>query len=298
MRRLLYWQIHARLGAEMNSVVEIVSIIICLLVVAKSYATYSAINWILVYGTVHKKEIDGLETPRQEDYFESFERNHADFFPFGVKDWRLRRLIFNLKSSSPSAIIILDFIRRITFTFHFLTIWVVLFSILVSWHIAGNSPTQSSIFPWQLRHEIVTLNLSSMVLGIFILAENVTGYWLLGNYPKYFHMLLARESRGAEFVSKTIVLLGTFLCVTAIGASAVFSSSILFSSFKGSSADGSALYLVLQSINFSTTTLLSTGSSNLNPDGFVGLLISILLQVSAVLFLSFLVSQFLSSEKK
>jgi hypothetical protein len=79
---------------------DLITIILTLVLFLKLVATSHAIEWIKAHGQEYIEKLHNNTSQKSnQDYYALFAASQGDFFPFGVKDYKLRQVAERSKSS-------------------------------------------------------------------------------------------------------------------------------------------------------------------------------------------------------
>jgi hypothetical protein len=155
-------------------------------VLLKILAVVNAIRWLHTHGPAFSTAL-AEEPPRTVvDQERLYDRLWADFFPFGVKDYRIRRMARSLRG--PRALLVgwpARAFRVVLFNLALLAALTAAYLIVLA-----SSPRIPDLVP-RPAHDAVALvlALSLIVATILIAIEAVYGYAVLGSYGLGFHEL-------------------------------------------------------------------------------------------------------------
>lgn len=280
----------------------------------KNLAILSAIKWIAREGKNHVDYLDHTLPGKKVDkdtYYKSFEKHHGDFFPFGVKDFRLRKFIQTLKNADNIlgriGALLLTVFQKALFQYYVLANGVVLliFALYVT-DLAPPGMTGIEFLGTPLSTLLIALTLVSIiVMNILIEVEVCVGHIILDDYAKYFHMLCPTHT---PFAASSSILLGTQV-ILAIGgtilftnAGHVFFSYLAFDAFSGNLLPPYPLYdrllIPIQCLYYTLTTLTTVGYGDIKPANIIGQLVSIGIQLQGLGLLTFILAIYWSTRKK
>ena len=271
---------------------DLITMFLLIVLLLKIVGIINAIRWMSKKGRNYVAQLKKVSPQSPEDYYNLFHQNNGGFFPFGFKDYLLRRYLLTLYSR-PSYLILIRFpiklFQKYLYRFERLSIIITVYCFLVA-------PLYKSglIIP-MLSHEISCLILFMLTI-IFIFAnlilsvEAIYSYGILGGYATTFHMISSEKSSwsgGSQFLLEISVLLGKLTTTLLAGASAFYVSHIYYGALTGKIATyselsfKSALTIFLQSVYFSITTLLTIGYGDIQPSNGIGQLVSFLVQLQS-----------------
>ena len=295
---------------------DYIGTVLFFLVLLKVKTIVSAITWIATLGEEHAgalKKVQQMRELSESDILSSFRDHGGNFFPFGVKEYKLRSLILRLRSGSPTCAIVvwarrcaafvLDRSRLILFQYVLLSflcaIFVMAAAITTNFtEVFGVAPTQN------LRWITLAIVVGTLLMNILMAIEFVFGHLFLTDYALYFHMLSPRKTvlAGRSQVAvglQIIVILGLVVFVT--GVAAVFAVYLFFEGFGGENLDqckGPSLTnlptIIALCGYYALTTLTTTGYGDILPSNMYGVLVGVGLQVEAFAFIVFVLAVFWS----
>jgi hypothetical protein len=265
-------------------------LVLLLLVLLKTIAIVLGMRWMIRCGKRHVDRLRRLPAPKREDFFASFAEG-GNFFPFGVKDFRLRRWIDDATSCRRALGVSLQLLHSGLFTYPALVL------IAPTYLVGATLSTGVERSPWPVV--LYALTLLTLAMSMAILAEQVIGFLILGDFTKYVQMLGTDRNPGGEFVDAFKVLACPIIGIVATGTAAVFSTTQLLQGFEmpqGTTWEHLNTFDQLAySLYFTTTTLSTTGYGDVHPQNSYGIFIAIALQTCAFMVLTFVVALFLSS---
>jgi len=215
---------------------------------------------------------------------------HGDFFPFGVKDYRLRRLART--SRAPIRFAVGTF-RAVLFNLALLAVLVTAYLI---WLAA--TPRVPDLVP-RATHDAVALVLALLLIAatILIAIEAVYGYAVLGSYGLGFHELRP-ERRVPEraLVREFQVFAGALIAAHLAGVGAMFLIGHRFGGYRKFTMDTpDAAQAVLQTLDCAYYTLaVFVGAGDPEPLTAAGKLASGLVAVQGLAFLVLVLASMLS----
>lgn len=250
----------------------------------KVTAIYKAIRWVSIKGSSYKQYIADNPPSNSDDYYSAFEKQKGTFFPFGIKDFKLRMYV--KKSSSYS---FLRFFQNFLFNFNYLTFITCLY-LFISTNL-NHLPFLNSFFE-QKNYFLYSLSIVMLVGNILLSVEAIYSCAVIGNYARHFHML-SHEKDFSIGESPLLLELKVFfirLTTTIISSSLTcYVSHIFFNLFTGKIAVYQPLdplnwfQILFQSIYFTATTLFTVGYGDISPNNEIGQLISLLIMLQGFL---------------
>lgn len=300
---------------KIGLLISLISSAILVLVFIKIKAILSAVVWIYRSGRSHVRNIKKVDHKLTEDvFFSSFENSRGGFFPFGVKDYKLRRFIEQVgasRSGNEKSNLFFTMLEKVLksfhlsfFTYHGLSVIVSVFIISAS-VVYFNFPSDVFGEGWG-RTSLYLLSLEMFLMNMAMIVEAIFGHlFLSGDYASYFHMLLLKNKVEKEESSinlglKCIFAVTLFVVVT--GVAGVFSSYLLCEDsfvdlFLPDSPTSSELnvWKILGHCTYFVITILTTTPYNrFYPTGGAGMVIVALLQIQCMAIVVVVLSVFLS----
>lgn len=258
----------------------------------KLKAIVSAILWIRRYGPEHVsrlKEVEKDHELTQANFFASF-AIHGAFWPFGVKDHRIKSLVERLKQDHRPVTRLaargLDIARMVFFHYAGLSLSFAVFVVATAWVFQGQE---------YLSWLIAALILVSFLTNLAMAVELVLGELFLGAYHLYFHMQVEKP----RAASALLVAVTFALCVYLTGVASVFGVHQLFGAFHGSILDAQQhpLNILVVIAYYALTTVTTTGYGDVAPCKLHGVLVSMGLQIEAFAVVLFVLALFVRAEK-
>jgi hypothetical protein len=290
---------------------EIVTLFLLLCVLVKIVAIVSAIRWIGKHGAEYRRFVDQLEktkgSVRTEDFDAARDSCHADFFPYGLKEFRLRQGISRLRGGprlQRIAGVLLAFYYRFLVQYHYLGFLITGYLILLpGMHLAV---TGSPITAFHAGSAYV-LSLLLLAMNMAIEVEVILGYATLGGYGRYFHMLTTERMRlaaGSPFLVEVGIAAAMSLVMLVTGAGACSVAYVLLDGFGGEGllkynacqpVNWGAIYL--QCVYFALTTLTTVGYGDIAPRNGFGQLTTALIMLQNFIFLALVITTIVSVVK-
>ncbi|MBK8151253.1 MAG: hypothetical protein IPK58_24385 [Acidobacteria bacterium] len=193
----------------------------------KLLAIGNAIRWMIKRGTAYRKSCEEQRPNTPDEFFGKFDQLDAQFLPFGLKDYRLRRTI-GLRKTRFGKYVLRSF-QNVLFRFNRLAVITFLYVIAgLSFSSSDSCFTQPG---WMLFGLILLVLLGNIALSV----EAIISYTILGNYAILFHMLTPAETSwdAAELRFREIwVFVSKFLASIGSGAVAVFVTHVTSHGFS------------------------------------------------------------------
>ncbi|MDY6793496.1 MAG: potassium channel family protein, partial [Thermodesulfobacteriota bacterium] len=228
----------------------------------------------------------------QQRFYELFEKHNGAFFPFGFKDYRLRRLIDRLDSGRiwrKARSIPFKIFQSFLYRFERLTFVITIYCAIVT-PICKMEIVQSYFGYYTHCVLLAIMAIMLVIMNILLSVEAVYSYGVLGSYATAFHMMSAETEKwagGSNFLLELRVLVGKVITTIVAGATAFYVSHVSYITLGGnistfeSEKPISAIVVYLQSMYFSLTTLLTVGYGDINPKPGLGQLVSFLVQLQS-----------------
>ena len=265
---------------------EIVTLILLAVVLLKIVSIVQAIRWLGCSGHEYAKLRSHSPPGSEEDYFVAFERSSGKHFPFGVKDYLLRRYISDGSKSTGirhAAACVASIFQKSLYRFERLTL-IVGFWAVVMVTVQYNTYWLKSI----VSHNALLYILTSAVLATNILlsVEAVFSYAILGGYATPFHML--GSPRSTRLLLELGVVIGKIVTTIFSGAVTAYVVYLAFDGLQGATLDVpppanamKAIVLFLQMVYWVTTTFSTVGYGDITPSNGYGQLVAFLIEVQA-----------------
>lgn len=288
---------------------EIATLFLFGCVLAKLVAIVNAIRWLAKHGIEYRKLIERLDNTggplRPQDFDAASASFRGHFFPYGLKEYKLRETISRLQNGPRFHRIVAIFLAlyyRLLVQYHYLAFLTTSYLIILPGAHALLTERALTSFHAGLGY---TLSLLLVAMNIAIEIEAILGYAMLGNYGRYFHMLTTRRLRlaaGSPFLVEIGIAAAISLVMLVSGAGACYVAYILFEGFGGTGLlaydahepfNWAAVYL--QCVYFALTTLTTVGYGDIAPRNGFGQLTTSLLLVQNFIFLVIVVSTIFSA---
>ena len=268
--------------------------LLCLVTVLKLVSISNAIRWLAGDAQRYRADVSKSKPQTVLALEVALKVSHADFFPFGLKDYRLARLMRRLpRGSVPAAVAWwgLVMFQKVLFRFQGLAFVSATFLVL-----GAHAPDTVT---WASRNLYggagATLGILLMTGIILLAAESFISYVVLGSYGAAFHhldwqrrhildeaaspaALLPEPTRKNLAIVEMFAYAGTFLTGFMIMTSVTYFTSLQLGGFaaipdSGSPApvDGRRLFDALYS-----TVNIAGGSSDGNPVTVLAMLIAMI----------------------
>jgi hypothetical protein len=279
----------------------IIPVLLCLVTLLKLISISNAIRWLGSDATQYRKDVS-KNKPQTALALEVMLRvNHANFFPFGLKDHRLARYMRKLPRKSvrgTAAWWSLAVFQKVFFQFQGLALASAVFLVF-----GAHAPPGITWAPRDMYGGIGALLGILLMIGVVLLAgESFMSYVVLGSYGAAFHHLNVRRRRILDEASKPITLLpqpedrnpaiiemfayaGIFITAFVIMASATYFISLQLGGFAalddriGSGLiDGRRLYDA-----FYWTVNIAGGTSEAEPVTMLAMLLAMIATITYLL---------------
>lgn len=170
----------------------LIPILLCLATLPKLAAIANAIRWLVTDGARYRKYLVQFPPETVAQLEARLQIFNADFFPFGLKDYRLGRYMRNLPQNSARYTAtwwILVVFQKVFFQFQGLAFASAAFLVL-----AGHAPRAVTGVPPTLYGGMGAALGTLLMIGIILLtAESFISYVVLGSYGSAFHHLDVRR---------------------------------------------------------------------------------------------------------
>jgi hypothetical protein len=166
----------------------IIPALLCLVTLFKLVSIANAIRWLSVDGDGYRLDVAKSRPQTVLALEVALELSHAGFFPFGLKDYRLGRVMRRLPRNSVLARVAwwgLAGFQKVLFQFQGLALVSAAFLVL-----GARAPASATWVPRHLYGELGTVLGILLMIGIILLAvESFVSYVVLGSYGVAFHHL-------------------------------------------------------------------------------------------------------------
>jgi len=289
---------------------DLLTALLLLCILLKCLAIKNAIRWLNSHGREYAKGMGSLFAERQregrsvepEDFYRAFENSEGAFFPYGVKDFKLRRRIESPENSKGFKNVlgrVLKVYRITLFNYPGL-------SLLMTGYLCVSVGVRKALEcrfvlgqDWHYALIFITA-LALLMMNILIEVEAAFGYATLGSYARYFHMLEPEKwplTGGSRLILEMQTMLGIAVIIIFTGAGASFTSYALFRGFEGgnlpaefSHALTDAIQIFLQFVYFALTTFTTVGYGDIYAAYSSGQLVASLMIVQGFGLLTILLS--------
>lgn len=291
---------------------DLITMILTATILLKLCAVSNSIRWIRHHGSDYVSTVEGNNpTIRDDEHLNKIlDALSGGFFPFGVRDYRLKRYIASLRTAGKLKRIWANVVRTFQaalFQYRYLVL-------IGSAHLMAMSLVPGIRFPVSIavpeaahRYLLFTMVLSLFAMNILMEVEAASGYVTMTDYGRYYYLLRAKDSRYAQLPQLMIELrffLEMTLAILATGAAAVFFVHSSFGGFCGQiipySAAHPADWIVLfsQCLYFVVTTMTTVGYGDIEPgDGF-GQAVAGIIQIESFVLVIVVLSIFLSTRRR
>jgi hypothetical protein len=202
--------------------------------VLKMVAVLNAIRWLHRHGPAYHRLLVANPPAGVADRERLIERHGGSFFPFGVKDYRLRRFLATTRNgpSGPSWRWAVRPVARVFQSVLFQFGWLAPMC-AVALVAAASAPEHLLLLPrWSSDAAGLLLGLLLMATTILIVVEAVYGYALLGSYGVGFHLLdPAQFETGRRMLRELQVFTGTVMTALLGGVGVVHFTSVRFGGY-------------------------------------------------------------------
>jgi Ion channel len=293
--------------------------ILLLAIVLKLWTILKSIRWIRVHGEKHAAELRSKEANRkltEDDFLESFANHRGYFFPFGVKQYKLRLLIRRLRLSADkkksfaatwmarSTPFVLEKLHVMLFQYRGLSITATLFTTVVSIVYYFREDWEIDL-PDRIPSLVFAIAIGTLVMNFGSSLQFIFGQLFLSDYARYFHMLQPHHNtipgRTQLATNLRLILLLAFATLTT-GFAAVLAVYLMFNGFGGGvlddfeSVDLAELPIVMcYCAYYVLSTITTTGFGDMTPTNPAGVLVSTGLQIEAFTLVIFVFEVFWAS---
>lgn len=265
----------------------IVTSLLILLLCLKLLAIGNAIRWLINQGISYRQYCEKNRPFQPSDFFGAFEQHKANFFPFGFKDYRLRKFVSEQKLGIIR--LVAGLFQNVLFRFNRLITMVCLYLLIAA--ATTNAPTFTAIAPpkWML----CVLTLLMLIGNIALSTEAIVSYTILGNYAVLFHMMTPSDKvwDAADLrLNEVRVFAARFFASIGSGSVAVFVIHALYESFSklpkySPSSICNWFQLWFDSLYFTLTTFLTVGYGDILPQNRLGQFIAVLIMIQGFMLI-------------
>jgi hypothetical protein len=273
----------------------VVTVGLLAVVLLKILAVFNAIRWLHSHGPAFAAAL--AEQPPQSvvDQERLYDRLGADFFPFGIKDYRIRRMARRLRGPRG---LLLGWPARV---FQVLLFNLALLAVLTAGYLIAlaSTPSLPDLLARPVHDAIaLALALSVIVATMLIAVEAVYGYAVLGSYGLGFHELRP-ERRVPEraLVREFQVFAGALIAAHLAGVGAVYLISHRFEGYAKipASTPTDLAHTALQVLDCSYYTMATfVGAGDPEPLTAAGKMASGLIAAQGLAFLVLVLASMLS----
>lgn len=302
----------------LRNILLLTTFFLSLILFIKIISIFNAINWIRKFGNKYKNEYrkisiqsnGGDNRIKFNEYCCLVEKCNGDWFPFGVKDFKLKLAYTKfykngkLKYKILSYFIFLfqNYIYRLQRLSIICCFFVVLSSIAFS-EFMFNESLFAKLF---IYFQGILLLIANSIITI----EAAYCYAIFNDYATTFHMISRNMdffSNGNKRLLELKLISGKIINAIACSSVSVYSSFIMFDGFKGDSlVSGLAwfkcfnilhqIYLLLQFVYFSTTTFVTVGFGDIVPANWSGQIVTFLIEVQSFCIVIIVIASMFSSK--
>lgn len=296
-----------------------IGIILLLAIALKLWTILKSIGWIRVHGEKHAVALRSKEATQnltEDDFLESFANNKGYFFPFGVKQYRLRLLIRRLRLSADrkkssgafwiaqSVPLAMEQLHFVLFQYRGLSMITTIFVTLMTTCYYFREEWGISL-PAQIPSLVFAMSVGTLLMNFGSSLQFIFGQLFLSDYARYFHMLRPHQNvisgRTQLATNLRLILLLAFAIFTT-GSAAVLAVYLLFSGFGGGvlddfeSVDFTELPIIMcYCAYYVLSTITTAGFGDMAPTNLTGVLVSAGLQLEAFTLVIFVFEVFWAS---
>lgn len=273
----------------MPTYINVMLVVFGSLFVLKITSILHAISWMIKYGATYRNCCLISKPSKQHDFFMLFDKYHAGFFPFGLKDFKLRRALLNASVWNEG---FLGFFQRWFFTFQGLTFFATVFELAGAMIITQLPDSHSKQMCGWLLYSFIFLQ---VICQLLLMLEALVSYSIMGSYAALFHMQPLKScltNSGRNRLAELKFFLKMTALSVLVSANAVFVTHCSFDSFSDpikehyiSITSSSAVETYFNAIYFTVTTFLTVGYGDFHAFDFPGRLISLLIMAQGALLI-------------
>ena len=285
--------------------VWIFTILFLFIALLKIVSILQAIRWIRKNGEAYISILHNNPPTSATDYYCAMEKANGTWFPFGVKDFRLRKFILHChteKSFWKKYCGLLAFLFQTTmYRFQIFA------GIVGSYAIGISYLSNKSIF---LSDSLIYLlyALTIIVLGTNALLsiEAVCCYAIFRNYAMSFHMFSLEKKfwgSGDRFLTELKIVGAKIIITLYCGTVAAFVAFALLDGFDGNSLPDDPIVCfshlmnsIFQMAYFTTTTFVTVGFGDITPKNIFGQIVALLIEIQAFSIVALVLASLLSTK--
>ncbi len=197
----------------------------------KAVAILNAVQWLHRHGPAYHRHITAERPENVADRDRAVELHGGSFFPFGVKEYRLRRYLRDSgnrslwkRATRPGA----RLFQMVLFQFGLLA--PICGFALIAMTI---SPRRFQVLPSTLNDFAgLLLGLLLMIAMVLIIVEAVYGYATLGSYSAFHLLDPKRDEPGRRLVSELQLFIGALMTALLSAVGVVYFTSVRFGDYE------------------------------------------------------------------
>ncbi|MBI3247379.1 MAG: two pore domain potassium channel family protein [Deltaproteobacteria bacterium] len=280
---------------------EVVSLILLVVALLKIVSIVQAIRWLRSWGRCYAGHLHHNPPPDEPAYYAAFEQCGGRHFPFGVKDYRLRRYIGlgrDARGFQRAGVGIASLFQATLYRYERLAGLVGLWAVVMT-----SVRHDAQLLTSPAVHSTLLYTLTNVVLGTNALlsVEAVFSYAILGGYATSFHMLSPRAG-ASRLLLELRVAMGRVVTTVFSGAVAAYVAYIAFGALEGKALVArpiqnawEATQAFLQMLYWAMTTFATVGYGDIIPSNGYGQLVAFLIEVQTFAVLAIVFASLFTS---
>lgn len=263
--------------------VDIVTLILIVVWLLKVLAIFNAILWLNRKGVSYRQHLAIVQPTLPAQYYQVFEKLNGDFFPFGIKDFRLRQFAERNEGY-----------KVLTYGARFFQAWLfrynrlILITSLYLFIIGGLVDLDRvSLLLSSESHsrDLYLLAIIALWSNFLLSIEIIYSYATLKSYAM-FHMHPHKEE-GPLSISELKIFVWRILTTVVAGATAAYVAYLKYNALSGqiTGREPGGLYnrlkIYFQCIYFIATTFVTVGYGDIIPVNGKGQLIAFLIEIQS-----------------
>jgi len=257
---------------------------------------WHAIHWLGKRGKDYRASIPPKACV--EDRYEAAERSGGGFFPFGLRDYKLRRYVTRLQSNKRYLGTPLYFFQAMLYRFERLNFIAGAFTVIAI-SLMPVARLNLLIPAAVTRILLYVLTLSLLATNVLLSVEAIFSYATLGGYAGPFHML---STTSDSLLLELKVLVERVVASIWSGTVAAYVGHAGFQALVGKTilpfqAGGlwRAVSLLWQSMYFATTTFVTVGYGDISPANTWGQVVSFGIELQSFAVIAIVLASLFSS---
>lgn len=282
---------------------ELITILLLALFGLKFCGTTGAIRWMRKHGQAYMSDVKVYEPASKCEYYELFEKHSGGFFPFGLKDYKLRRFAENTRTYSDSEMRF----QPLADTLYKVLYWFPLLSLIAYVYVALSAILLHKYHPdfFLINHSHCCLIFGLVLLiladNIMISVEAVHSFAILGSYAVNLHLYAIGSralSPGETLLLELRVFMFQVFMAVGTGAVACYFTYICLSGYNlPAYAHNNWLMSLIECSYFSMTTFFTVGFGDITPANIPGQVIAMMIMFQSFSLVVFVFASLLASKQ-